>query len=160
DLRPGSVLRAHPGIPRLRRIVPLASLHDRGFPEVCLEQDRHSRQWLRGEVSADFRGNSDHGPLRGLRSARHSRSGKRPTCVAPRCGGMASEHSPNIFGGLRDLLNVTVLVPWLAPKFVPVIVTEVPTAPEVGDKLLMLGKTLNVIPLLACPFTVTTTLPV
>src|SRR6266481_10127201 len=36
-------------------------------------------------------------------------------------------------------LNVTVLVPWLAPKFVPVIVTEVPTAPEVGFRFVMEG---------------------
>ncbi len=36
-------------------------------------------------------------------------------------------------------LNVTVLDPWVAPKFVPVIVTEVPTGPDVGLRLLMLG---------------------
>jgi hypothetical protein len=36
-------------------------------------------------------------------------------------------------------LNVTVLVPWLAPKFVPVIVTAAPTAPEEGDRLVMPG---------------------
>jgi len=36
-------------------------------------------------------------------------------------------------------LNVTVLVPWLAPKFVPVIVTEVPIPPDVGLRLVMLG---------------------
>ena len=30
-------------------------------------------------------------------------------------------------------LNVTVLVPCVAPKFVPVTVTEVPMTPEVGD---------------------------
>ena len=29
-------------------------------------------------------------------------------------------------------LNLTVLVPWVAPKFVPVMVTEVPTAPPAG----------------------------
>ena len=32
------------------------------------------------------------------------------------------------------LLNVTVLPPWLAPNPLPVIVTEVPTAPELGDR--------------------------
>jgi len=32
-----------------------------------------------------------------------------------------------------------VLVPCVAPKFVPVIVTEVPTAPDVGLRLVMLG---------------------
>ena len=36
-------------------------------------------------------------------------------------------------------LNVTVLVPCVAPKFVPVIVTDVPTGPLVGDRLVMLG---------------------
>jgi hypothetical protein len=45
---------------------------------------------------------------------------------------------------------------------VPVIVTEVPAGPEVGDKLVIVGgaKTVNVTPLLATPLTVTTTLPV
>jgi hypothetical protein len=36
-------------------------------------------------------------------------------------------------------LNVTVLVPCVEPKFVPVMVTEEPTAPEVGDKLVIVG---------------------
>src|SRR5262249_11536719 len=36
-------------------------------------------------------------------------------------------------------LNFTVLVPCVAPKFVPVIVTEVATGPFVGDRLVMLG---------------------
>ena len=59
-------------------------------------------------------------------------------------------------------LNVTVLVPCVTPKFVPAIDTEVPTGPDVGDKLVMLGATgtVNVMPLLASPPTVTTTLPV
>src|SRR5215469_11572862 len=34
-------------------------------------------------------------------------------------------------------LNVTVLVPWVVPKFAPLIVTAVPTTPEVGLKLVM-----------------------
>src|SRR6267378_2617410 len=38
-------------------------------------------------------------------------------------------------------LNVTVLVPCVAPKFVPVIVTDVPTGPEVGDRLPIAGAT-------------------
>ncbi len=37
-------------------------------------------------------------------------------------------------------LNVTVLAPCVAPKFVPVIVTAVPTIPEVGDRLVMVGS--------------------
>ena len=36
-------------------------------------------------------------------------------------------------------LNVTVLVPWVAPKFAPLIVTAAPTAPEFGVRLVMLG---------------------
>jgi hypothetical protein len=36
-------------------------------------------------------------------------------------------------------LNVTVLVPWLEPKLVPVIVTVAPAPPDVGDRLVMLG---------------------
>jgi hypothetical protein len=59
-------------------------------------------------------------------------------------------------------LNVTVLVPWVDPKLVPVIVTAVPTGPEVGDRLVMLGAddTVKLTPLLATPPTVTTTFPV
>jgi len=36
-------------------------------------------------------------------------------------------------------LNVTVLVPWAEPKFAPEIVTDVPTAPNVGLRLAILG---------------------
>lgn len=36
-------------------------------------------------------------------------------------------------------LNFTVLVPCGDPKFVPVIVTDAPTAPEVADKLVIVG---------------------
>ena len=59
-------------------------------------------------------------------------------------------------------LNVTVLLPWVAPKLVPLMVTEVPTGPEVGLMLVIAGGTTTVkfMPLLACPPTVTTTLPV
>jgi hypothetical protein len=60
-------------------------------------------------------------------------------------------------------LNVTVLVLWLAPKFVPVIVMEVPTAPEFWLRPEIVGPaavTVKVTPLLATPPTVTTTLPV
>ena len=41
-------------------------------------------------------------------------------------------------------LNVTVLVPCVAPKFVPVIVTGVPTGPLVGDRLVSVGGTVTV----------------
>jgi len=37
------------------------------------------------------------------------------------------------------VLNFTVLVPCGDPKFVPVIVTDAPTAPDVGERLVMLG---------------------
>jgi hypothetical protein len=60
-------------------------------------------------------------------------------------------------------LNFTVLVPWVAPKFVPLIVTAAPTAPVFGVKLVMLGAgtvTVKLTALLAWPPTVTTTLPV
>jgi len=60
-------------------------------------------------------------------------------------------------------LNLTVLVPCVAPKFAPVIVTLAPTNPDVGFKLVMLGAgtaTVKLLPLLATPPTVTTTVPV
>lgn len=61
-------------------------------------------------------------------------------------------------------LKLTVLDPCDGPKFVPVIVTEVPTGPEVGFRLAIFGAgaevTVKVDPLLARPPTVTTTGPV
>jgi hypothetical protein len=59
-------------------------------------------------------------------------------------------------------LKVTVLVPCEAPKFVPVMVIDAPTAPEVALRLVMAGGGMTVKgePLLAVPNTVTTTLPV
>jgi len=60
-------------------------------------------------------------------------------------------------------LNFTVLVPCVAPKFAPVIVTDVPTTPDVGFRLVILGAdtvTVKLTPLLAIPPAVTTTLPV
>src|SRR5262245_54452301 len=56
--------------------------------------------------------------------------------------------------------NDTVLVPWFAPKFEPPIVTAVLTGPTLGNRLEMTGGTVNAIPLLARPRTVTTTGPV
>lgn len=54
------------------------------------------------------------------------------------------------------------LVPCDAPKFVPVIVTDAPTWAPPGLMFVMLGvgRTVKATPLLACPPTVTTTLPV
>ena len=55
----------------------------------------------------------------------------------------------------------TVLVPCVVPKFTPEIVTEVPTVPAVGDRLVMAGvcETVNGIALLVRPLTVTRTFP-
>jgi hypothetical protein len=59
-------------------------------------------------------------------------------------------------------LKVTVLVPCVAPKFVPVMMTADPTGAEVGLIAVMVGvgRTLKLAPLLGTPATVTTTLPV
>src|SRR5260221_7295728 len=59
-------------------------------------------------------------------------------------------------------LNFSVLVPCVAPKFTPVIVTTVPTDPSVGFNPIMLGAgdTVNATPLLVNPRTVTATFPV
>jgi hypothetical protein len=59
-------------------------------------------------------------------------------------------------------LNVMVLVPWVAPKLVPLTVTTVPTGPLDGERLVMTGGAITVYgnALLARPPTVTTTLPV
>ena len=68
---------------------------------------------------------------------------------------------PQLVGAATVPLNRT--VPGAVPKFAPVIVTEVPTAPDVGFTLVIAGTgvvTENVTPLLAAPFTVTTTGPV
>jgi hypothetical protein len=66
-----------------------------------------------------------------------------------------------LVGAAGAPLKVTVLLPWLVPKFVPLTVTAVPTAPDVGDKLVMLGAgTVKLTPVLVSPLAVTTTLPV
>lgn len=59
-------------------------------------------------------------------------------------------------------LKVTALAPCDEPKLVPLMVTEAPTAPDVGVRLVILGvgKTVKLTPVLATPFTVITTLPV
>src|SRR5438876_7834310 len=58
--------------------------------------------------------------------------------------------------------NVPVLAPCVAPKPVPAIVIGVATGPLVGERLVMVGATVTVnpLPLLASPPTVTTTVPV
>jgi hypothetical protein len=59
-------------------------------------------------------------------------------------------------------LNVTVPLPWLETKFVPIIVTAAPTAPVEVDRLVMLGAetTVKLEPLLFTPLANTTTFPV
>ena len=59
-------------------------------------------------------------------------------------------------------LNATVLVPCVDPKFVPVMVTAAPTAPDVGFRLVIVGGgvTMKVTPSLATSSRVTTTFPV
>ena len=49
-------------------------------------------------------------------------------------------------------MKATVLAPWVDPKFVPVIVTDAPTAPDVGDKPVMVGPALNAAKILAFQF--------
>lgn len=49
------------------------------------------------------------------------------------------------------VLNFTVLDPWVEPKFNPEIITAAPIAADDGDKLLMLGNTVKVSPLLYTP---------
>ena len=59
--------------------------------------------------------------------------------VAPLGTGTTMLVALQLVGVAAVPLNFTVLVPCVAPKFVPVIVTDVPTGPDVGDKLVMLG---------------------
>jgi hypothetical protein len=50
-------------------------------------------------------------------------------------------------------LNLTVLVPCVVPKFVPVIVTAAPINPVPGERLVIagVGRTVNALPLLSTP---------
>jgi hypothetical protein len=59
-------------------------------------------------------------------------------------------------------LNVTVLLPCSAPKFVPLMVTVVPCGAALGERLLMTGGVFAMVKgsaLLVCPSAVTVTLP-
>src|SRR6266850_2393055 len=82
--------------------------------------------------------------------------------VAPAGTGTAMLVADHVVGVAAVPLNVTVLVPFVAPKLVPAIVTAVETGPLVGERLVTVGGTVTVneTPLLASPPTVTTTLPV
>src|SRR5579864_3382519 len=59
--------------------------------------------------------------------------------VAPPGTGTAMLVGLQLVGVVAVPLNVTVLVPCVVPKFVPLIVTGVPTGPEVWDRLVMVG---------------------
>lgn len=77
--------------------------------------------------------------------------------VAPVGAGTTMLDALQLVGVAAVPLNVTVLLPCVEAKFVPVIVTEVPTAPDVGLRLEMLGEMLNNAVLLATPETTTLT---
>jgi hypothetical protein len=80
--------------------------------------------------------------------------------VAPLGTGTTILDALQLVGVAVVVLNLTVLVPWVAPNVVPVMVTDAVTAPEAGDRLVMCGTTVKLFPLLATPETVTTTFPV
>lgn len=80
--------------------------------------------------------------------------------VAPFGTGTTMEVCVQLVGVPKIPLKVTVLPVCGVPKFVPVMVTEVPTGPDVGLRLVIVGVTVKETPLLATPPNVTTTLPV
>ena len=59
--------------------------------------------------------------------------------VAPVGTGTTMELTLQLVGVAAMPLNRTVLVPRVAPKFDPVIVTDVPINPDVGERLVMCG---------------------
>src|ERR1017187_3421794 len=59
--------------------------------------------------------------------------------VAPAGAATTMLVSVQLVGSAAVPLNCTVLMPRVVPKFVPVIVTTVPTGPVVVDRLVMLG---------------------
>src|SRR5437667_297297 len=59
--------------------------------------------------------------------------------VAPVGTGTTMLVAAQVVGVAVVPLKVTVLVPLVAPKFEPVIVTDVPAGPAVGDRLVTLG---------------------
>lgn len=82
--------------------------------------------------------------------------------VAPVGTGTTIDVAFQLVGVAATSLNVIVLDPCVEPKFVPVMVTEVATFPEIGLRLVMVGAvpTTKAKPLLAMPPTVTATFPV
>src|SRR5438552_15301162 len=59
--------------------------------------------------------------------------------VAPAGTGATIEVALQLVGLASVALKETALAPWVEPKLLPVIVTDAPTAPELGDKLVMRG---------------------
>src|SRR5580704_17241825 len=83
--------------------------------------------------------------------------------VAPLGTGTTMLVAVQFVGAPAVPLKLTVLVPCVAPKLAPVIVTLAPTNPDAGFTLVMLGAgvvTVKLALLLATPPTVTTMLPV
>ena len=76
--------------------------------------------------------------------------------VAPAGTGTVIEVLDQLVGVAVTPLNVTVLVPCVAPKALPVIVIEPPMTPEVAERLVIPGVTVKLIELLATPRTVAT----
>ena len=80
--------------------------------------------------------------------------------MAPFGTGTVMPDAPQLVGVPATPLNVTVLVPCVEPKPVPMIVTGIPGWPLFGLRLVMFGVTVNGTALLEKPPTVTITLPV
>ena len=82
--------------------------------------------------------------------------------VAPLGTGTAMLVVLQLVGAPAVPLNVTMLVPCVEPKFVPVMVTKVPTAPDVRLRLVMLGvdSTVKLAPFVLTPLAFTMTFPV
>jgi len=83
--------------------------------------------------------------------------------VAPTGTGTVMLDGVQLVGVELVPLNRTVFAPCADPKFTPVMVIDEPTVPELGFKLVILGAlevTVNIMPLLGMPPTVTTIFPV
>ncbi len=73
--------------------------------------------------------------------------------VAPAGTGTAMLVALQLVGVAPIPLKATLLVPWVAPKFAPVIVTGVPSTPDVGFRLVMLGATVVAVAVKFTPVT-------
>ena len=60
--------------------------------------------------------------------------------VAPAGTGTAMLEALQLVGVANTPLKLTVLLPCVVPKFVPLMVTDVPTGPELGERFVMLGS--------------------